>query len=344
MKKIFLFPVLFFFICPVYSHYYNQTINRALGDASFLLRYGTSPDHTTNEQLRIKTHLAFVASLLRQKDLSQLPLQQQRNRLKLLRHLQQYIIDGKFPVNEKYPGIRRPCFIDNHGNICAVGYLIEKTAGRAVAENINSKHQYDYIVDMKEPVIEQWADEFGLTLDECAMIQPSYGWIPPDPNVPVAEQSIRKGHGIASSLIGGANIAIMVTNLSQRANGLSSRFGYVGVVSGAAQIIFGAATLKSDRNYTFDGTYRLSYKAGNNLSYLNIATGTATLVSSLINMGINKKQRTKRTTVNVYSYPNVNYKLSVGISYARAISKPHRQLTRLQTKSFRSVSLRKLKM
>jgi len=229
------------------------------------------------------------------------------------------MIAGVFPVNEKYPGIRRPCFIDDHRNICAVGYLIEKTVGRAAAEDINSKHQYDYITDMQEPLIEQWANEFGLTLEECAMIQPSYGWMPPDPNIPVAEQSIRKVHGVASSLIGGANIAIMITNLSQRTNGLGNRLAYVGIVTGATQLIFGAATLKSDRKYTSDGAYRLSYKAGNNLSYLNIATGSATIVSSLINMGINKRAKNKKNAVSVYSYPGLNNKLSLGCSFAKTL-------------------------
>ena len=319
MKKIFSIAVLIVLFYPAYANHNSQSVNRALGDISFFQKYRILPDYTTNEQLRIKTHLAFVEALLQQKDVSNLSSQQQRNRIQVLHHLHQYMIAGVFPVNEKYPGIRRPCFIDNHGNICAVGYLIEKTVGRAVADNINSKHQYDYIIDMREPVIEQWANAFGLSIEECAMIQPSYGWIPPDPNIPVAEQSIRKVHGVASSLIGGANIAIMITNLSQRANGLGNRLSYIGLVTGASQVIFGAATLKSDRKYTFDGTYRLSYKAGNNLSYLNIATGSATIVTSLINMGINKRSKKKKNAVNVYGYPGLNNKLTLRCSFAKTL-------------------------
>jgi hypothetical protein len=319
MKKIIFLPVLCMLIYTAYPHHYSQTVNRVLGDISFIRQYHTYPGYTTNEQLRIKTHLAFVEKLLWQKQVSHLTCQQQRNRFEVLRHLHQYIIAGTFPVNEAYPGVRRPCFIDNHGNICAVGYLIEKTAGRAVAEAINREHQYDYVADMHEPVIARWAHDYGFTLEECAIIQPSYGWIPPDPNIPVAEQSIKTGHGIVSSLIGGANIAITVTNLSPRVNGLGNRFAHVGLVTGAAQVIFGAATLKGDRNYTYDGTYRLSYKAGNHLSYLNIATGTATIVSSLINMSINKKLKNKKSAVNFYSYPNFNNKLSVGFCFAKAI-------------------------
>jgi hypothetical protein len=319
MKKIFLLAVLCILFCSAYPRNYSQSVNRMLGDVSFVLKYKTLPDHTTDEQLRIKTHLSFVEGMLWQKDVFTLTSQQQRKRLEVLRHLHEYIVAGSFPVNEKYPGIRRPCFIDNHGNICAVGYLIEKTIGRSVAEAINRKHQYDYIADMKEPVIFQWANEYGLTLEECAMIQPSYGWMPPDPRVPVAEQPIRKGYGIASSLIGGANIAITVTNLSQRVNGQANRLAYLGLVTGGVQVIVGTAMLKGDRNYTYDGTYRLSYKAGNNLSYLNIATGTATIVSSLINMGINKKAKNKKSAVNFYSYPNFNNKLTVGFSFAKGI-------------------------
>src|ERR1041384_3500069 len=56
-------------------------------------------------------------------------------------------------------------FIDADKNICAVGYLIEQTSGREVAEQINATHQYDYLLDMHEPIIEKWAQEHGFSLE-----------------------------------------------------------------------------------------------------------------------------------------------------------------------------------
>jgi hypothetical protein len=69
---------------------------------------------------------------------------------------------------------RKPCFIDDGGNICAVGYLVEQTAGRAAAEAINARHQYDELLAMDDPTLLAWATKSGFTLTELAMIQPTY--------------------------------------------------------------------------------------------------------------------------------------------------------------------------
>jgi hypothetical protein len=89
-----------------------------------------------------------------------------------------YIERGEFPRNHEVQG-RRPHFIDDDGRICAVGYLIEKTAGRATAEAINREHEWDFIGDIRG--IEAWVRASGLTVDELAMIQPSYGFQRPAP-------------------------------------------------------------------------------------------------------------------------------------------------------------------
>lgn len=153
-----------------------QTINPVIGDISFVSKYGTQPVSGDNETDRIKTHLAYVEELLRATDVSALTAEQQAKRIAILDHLQDYWQREQFPLNTAYPNERKPCFIDEKGTICAVGYLVEQTAGLAAAQAINEQYQYATIAEMtdKLPEIEQWAKENGLTVNECAMIQPTY--------------------------------------------------------------------------------------------------------------------------------------------------------------------------
>ena len=76
---------------------------------------------------------------------------QQKNRAALLDHLQRYRLAGRFPQNHDYPDQRKPCFIDRDGHICAVGYLVEQSAGRAMANQINERYQYAKIFEMDMP-------------------------------------------------------------------------------------------------------------------------------------------------------------------------------------------------
>lgn len=165
----------------------NDSINAIIGDQSiseivFVRNY--MPDDRT----RIELHLAFVERELRKKDVSHLSETARQNRLLRLNELNEYWKTGIFPhpVNpdkSRYTDNRRPCFIDQDGRVCAVGYLVEQSAGREVAESINVKHKFEYLLNMNDPVIDQWAEENGFTLKELAMIQPTYGWYEPTPIV-----------------------------------------------------------------------------------------------------------------------------------------------------------------
>lgn len=152
-----------------------QVVNKVLGDKSFTETFGVTPSKKTDEILRLQTHLAFVEGYLRHKNVSHLSPELQQRRLLMLDLLHEYWKQAHFPKNEQYPGERRPCFIDASGAICAVGYLIEQTADRNLAECINAKHQFDYIQDMTLKELCDWVNTSGLTSEECAMIQPSYG-------------------------------------------------------------------------------------------------------------------------------------------------------------------------
>lgn len=154
----------------------NNTVNSLIGDESYLLKYGVRPDNGVDEKTRIQTHLLYIEQFLRQQNTSCLSAIQQNNRNKMLEYLHAYCLAGAFPSNYDHPYKRLPCFIDKTGNICAVGYLIERSVGRDVTKKINSLYQYQYLLAINDSVIDKWIMQSGLTKHECAMIQPTYDY------------------------------------------------------------------------------------------------------------------------------------------------------------------------
>lgn len=183
-------------------------VNAVLGDESYRLRFGQMPNAQTDEVIRIQTHLEYVEDLLRKRDVADLPTELLNRRLRLLDLLRVYRLQGIFPHNERFPNERKPCFIDEAGRICAVGYLVEQSAGRTIAESINEKWQYDYLSDMEDAVLDQWIAESGLTKEECAMIQPTYG----GGYYTEREAPVPAGYGVPTALLGGASLAMMTMN------------------------------------------------------------------------------------------------------------------------------------
>ncbi|MFT3675347.1 MAG: hypothetical protein QM781_05570 [Chitinophagaceae bacterium] len=305
---------------PSHPNISRQSVNAIIGDKSFESIYGCKPLSCLDETFRIQTHLNYVLTLLQQKSTSHLNSTQQHKREQILQLLQRYIRDAQFPVNAAYPDQRRPCFIDASGNICAVGYLLQETSGRAAAEAINAKHQYAYVMDMQEPALEQWAADNGLTLEECAMIQPTYG---PVPSAQTINYDIKAGYGVSSGIVGGANLALTINSFA-RGRQLSKGYHYVSLVTGAGQVILGLTNIRKSGYSSVDGgnwmtpTY-VSYKAQNNLSYLNIAMGSATLISSAINLAMQKKGKDQRHSFNVYGVPNEASQWTMGLSFSKRL-------------------------
>ena len=156
----------------------NQPVNALIGDAGFMAIKGHNPTSYDQEKERIQCHLLFVEYLLRKKDVSHLSSSKKRKRKKALGYLHQYAVAGVYPNNFDFVDERKPCFIDEEGNICAVGYLVQETSGRPTAESINEEFKYAAIYEMDLSLIQNWAEENGLTVEECAMIQPTYDWVP----------------------------------------------------------------------------------------------------------------------------------------------------------------------
>ncbi len=296
-----------------YAQLGTRTINNIIGDESYIEKFGYAPDQSTDEKSRIQTHLSYVESLLRARETKNLTPDQQKKRSVTLDLLKQYAEAGNFPSNMDYPAERRPCFIDRDGNICAVGFLVAETAGIEVAEEINSKHQYDFLLDMNEKVLSDWADENGLTLEECAMIQPSYG---PPPGYDYASGGVTTGYAVSSAVVGGANVALSILTLS---GNKSKGVGYAGLVTGTIGIVMGAVSIRKDEEIEYiNGTETISYKEQRNLSYANIAMGTTCLVSSTVNLLMNKKKE-RKNTISLYSYPGMNNQWNVGFHLTKRI-------------------------
>lgn len=296
--------------CSSNSNKNDQTVNAIIGDISFIETFGHQPDKETNEHLRLQTHLKYVEGVLRSKDVSHLNLEQKENRLKMLDLLNDYWTAGVFPKNYDYPDQRIPCFIDKNGNICAVGYLIEQTAGRQIAEEINSKFQYEHLLAMNDKVVDNWVQSSGLTKEECAMIQPAYGHAP-------TNSYISPAYGVSSSLIGGLNLSFNTINGIQISKGANSKtVPILGLITGAGQITIGALNYPKEQ-LTWGGPY--VNPAQRNLSLINIGLGTSTLILSSWNLIANRKPKEKPVSWNIYNFRTQNNNMGLAFSFTKRI-------------------------
>ncbi len=147
--------------------------NHHAGDDSFIEAFGRAPDERDSEELRMHTHLAWIRARLGAAPATAPALEARR--AELLGYLDDYIAKGVTPQNTYVPW-RSPVFIDRAGNICAVGYLIERSVGRGLAEQIAAAHRTSFLegIAAAEPAVRDWVAASGFTLDELATIQPAY--------------------------------------------------------------------------------------------------------------------------------------------------------------------------
>ena len=125
------------------------------------------------EQGLIQLHLQETEKLLRKVQVAGLSARQQQQRLANLNTLHNYWVRGIFPVNDKHQN-RQPYFIDKYNTYCAVGYLMQQSGGDAMARNIHETQNYSYLSDISHPKLMSWINQSGLSLDELALIQPTY--------------------------------------------------------------------------------------------------------------------------------------------------------------------------
>ncbi len=147
--------------------------NHHIGDESFVDAFGRAPTAHDAERVRMTTHLQHVHDWLASRPATRPELAAKR--AAILAAFDTYIAKGTTPKNSNLPW-RTPVFIDEEGTICAVGYLIETSAGRALPEAIAKRHRYDFIetIAADMPEVAAWVAESGFTLEEIGSIQPAY--------------------------------------------------------------------------------------------------------------------------------------------------------------------------
>lgn len=122
---------------------------------------------------RIQDHLAFVEYVLRLRDGSTLSPEQRRKRGLCLESLRTYRERGQFPQPDS--SVASPIFVDATGTACAVGHLMITSGAGRLAGSIAEQSNRAYIMDLAHRSdVADWATEQGLTLQECALIQPTY--------------------------------------------------------------------------------------------------------------------------------------------------------------------------
>ena len=276
---------------------YNPSINPIIGDISYVGKFGHLPTPATDENVRIKTHLAYAEMILRKSGASYLDQETRQKREKLLDHLHDYWVAGVFPKNYDRKNERSPCFIDKNGRICAVGYLIEKSAGRQLAENINNEFKYHKIADMNSTALIDWITSSGFTKEEAAIIQPSYGWQPVEPTQ--NNNYISTSYGISSSIFGGINLSVSAIQLSNSSR--SRIISKIGLVSGVAQTGLGLASFP--RKMKNASGQWISNESKKVLSMINIGLGTGTILLSTWDLIANKPAKEKIYSWDLYSFP-----------------------------------------
>ncbi len=157
---------------PNTSQSFRPGANHHIGDDAFIAKYHREPVEA-DEKLRMHEHFLAAKALLEKRPATKPELEGRRKQI--LAAFDEYIAKGTTPKNDHLPW-RTPVFIDDEKTICAVGYLIERTVGRDVAERVAASHRYSYLEEIAAamPEVAQWVETSGFTLDELSTIQPGY--------------------------------------------------------------------------------------------------------------------------------------------------------------------------
>ncbi|NBC04514.1 MAG: hypothetical protein GVY20_12520 [Bacteroidetes bacterium] len=291
LPLVFTFSVLFFL-------YFNKqtentknhiAVNAIVGDKSYLHFFGERPTAKVPDHIRIKTHLQYVEGILRNRQVDHLSEEQQRNRFNYLNHLREYYMAGEFPHNDGHSDSRRPTFISNDGDICAVGYLIEKSLGREIVEEINQKYKYAYITEIDAPVFNHWVESSGFTLRELAMIQPKYGPKVVE-KVERNENHIDLSYGISSSVLAGTNAFYHINKPNEPWLFYDpSSNHWFGLAAGSGSFLLGIINLDNKQSYNEPINYKEEFICAGCFSQplrkVNVTNNTRKAVS-IANMGM----------------------------------------------------------
>ncbi|MEM8711492.1 MAG: hypothetical protein AAGG01_11105 [Planctomycetota bacterium] len=133
-----------------------------------------SADFTADPVPQIQAHFARVIERLEQRDVSGLRAEVLERRRAQIAELADYSAAGIFPRNE-HLAIPSPVFIDAGGRACAVGHLMIESGAADLARRIRDESNLAYVPEIQVDGAAEWMESVGLTVEECAWIQPAYG-------------------------------------------------------------------------------------------------------------------------------------------------------------------------
>jgi hypothetical protein len=201
------------------------------------------PSHAA-EVDRIRNHLWAVEMELLAGGVSGLTEAQRQARAGHIRVLGEYRERGIFPHNHDFAGERVPYFVDEHGTLCAMAYLISRSGAKDLVARVANTANNARITDLAgDPELLAWLDEAGLTVAEAQRIQPMYDccWVGPAPD---DDDDISAAHAAATALNTGAAGAAIALNLSAAGSPDAPRWiGAFGVLTGITGIVLGAPLL-----------------------------------------------------------------------------------------------------
>lgn len=212
-----------------------------------------APEPRPVEAARIAAHLATVERELLERDVSHLTPAQRAARQENLRRLRKYRLRGVFPHNHDFLGQRVPYFIDRHGTLCAMAYLIQQSGREDIVQRVAATQNNARVRQLAgDPELVAWLEANGLSAEEAGRIQPKYScdgqsqhpWCQSEPQ-PQASQHDLSGPAFAigsSAAVLGAG-AIAWNTLPGSSDGTSTGRVVFGLGSGILGLALGVPRL-----------------------------------------------------------------------------------------------------
>lgn len=237
---------------------------------SFALTIVLSPSAAAqDEAARLEAHFREVEGELLARDVDHLTPAQREARARHVRVLREYRERGIFPHNHDFRGERRPYFVDRHGTLCAMAYLIARSGRTDLVERVAAGANHAYLPELaRDPELRAWLEEAGLTVEEAARIQPTYGYREDGDVTPeyayasvltmglegglvawnLARSPADRGRGVrgAAGVAGGA-LGMVVGAVSVFGGNGDHTLGKMNAYAGAASVVLGLRTLLAQR-------------------------------------------------------------------------------------------------
>jgi len=125
------------------------------------------------ERARVAQHILRAEAYAGRRRARLRPLQRLARKL-LLGELAAYRANGRFPKNRHFVE-PTPYFVDAEGTRCAVAHLLDASGESELVQRIAHQRNHARVAELADEArLVAWLDEAGLSLEEAALIQPSY--------------------------------------------------------------------------------------------------------------------------------------------------------------------------